>query len=214
MNDFNAYRNPRLAEAIRRAYGEELDVSTIAPELSVGISLESDRFENRILQGLRYWTTGPVTVAASVGNFSRVQIHNPGGSGILVVVEGFTAYNPPAVAGHLVTIDGALAGAPTANLALDARVPASVGGTRKVASLNRIDNALPAASGVQIDRRVSQVGIDVIFDFAHGGGTAMRPIVLTPNTVCEIVQALANTQLIAVAYGYERQARPEELVLT
>lgn len=154
-----------------------------------------------------------MSIAASVGNFSRLQIHNPPNSGIIVVVEGFTAYNPPAVAGHQINVDSALAGTPTANLALDTRVPASAA-TRKVASLNRIDNSLPAASGVPVDRRVSQVGVDVIFDFAHGGGTAMRPIVLTPNTTCEIAQLLANTQLIAIGYGYERQARPEELVLT
>lgn len=216
MNDFNAYRNPRLAEALRRAYGEELDVATFAPELASIIVLENDRYENRILQGIRYWSTGPITIAGAAGNFSRLQIQNPPGTTILTVVEGFVVYNPPGVQGYLVSRDGALAGTPTACLAVDTRVPVATA-QRRVQTRNLIDNSLPAASGEQLDRLVSQAGVNVVFDWSDSGagiGTPMKPIVLVPGAVCEVISALANTAMTALGYGYERPARPEELVLT
>lgn len=210
MTDIGRYHNPRLAEAIRRAYGEELQIDTFSPEIVAGVLLENDRFENRLLQGLRYWSTGEIIVAANPGNVSRLQIHNPAGSGQIVVVEGFVVWNP-LVGGYIVTRDGALSAAPTQNLATDLRVPISAG-DRKVASLNRIDNVLPAPSGVKIARRTAVAGVDVIFNFLEGGPE--EPIVLVPNTVCDLVNGTVNQALSCYGFGYDRPARPEELVLT
>lgn len=209
MNDFNAYRNPRLADAIRRVYGEDLDVGTFAPELAAIIALENDRFENRYPQGLRYWTTGEITVAANPANLSRLQIHNPPSSGLIVVVEGFIVYSAPAGGSYLVTRDGALAGAPTNNLAVDTRVPLSAA-QRRVASLNRIDNTLAAPTGERMSRRGAIATQDTVFNFRAGPES---PIVLVPNTVAELVSGNVNQALSALGYGYERTGRPEELVV-
>src|SRR6267378_2513973 len=203
---FNEFQNPRLAEALRRAYGEQLEISTFAPELAAHIILENDRFENRLLQGLRYWTTGNVIITASVGNVSRIQIHNPPSSGILVIVEGFVV-RAAVGTDYVVTRDGALAGTPTANLATDTRIPPSAA-SRKVASLNRIDNSLPALSGEIMSRRTVVAGQDAIFNFLEGGPE--QPLVLVPNTVCEVINNTQNSALTALGFGYERQARPEE----
>ena len=138
-----------------------------------------------------------------------MQIHNPAGSNLIVVVQGFVVFNPTGLS-YVVTRDGALAGTPTSNRALDTRVPVAAA-VRPVASLNRIDNGLPAISGEQVDRRTQVGGNDVIFNWRSG---PMDPLVLIPNTVCEVVCGTANTLLAAASYGYERTARPEELVLT
>ena len=211
---YNEFQNPRLAEALRRGYGEQLEISTFAPELAAHIILENDRFENRILQGLRYWSTGSILIGASVGNLSRMQIHNPPNSNTIVVVLGFIVTNPPTAGSYAISRDGALAGTPTQNLALDTRVVASTA-SRKVASLNRIDNSLPGNSGeVVYIRQAAAIGADVVFNFDVDGGGPEQPIVLVPNTVCEIINQTGNQLMRCVGIGYERPARPEEFVVT
>jgi hypothetical protein len=204
---FGTAASRRYAELVNRLFGIEGDESPLPP----GFILEIDRVEWAFLKRELLWTTGGIFVAASVGNVSRVQIHNPptppGGGPRIVVVEGFVVVNPPVAALISVTRDGALAGTPTANLATDTRVPIG-GGDRKVASLNRIDNSLPAVSGTPLYQRQSQVGVDVVFNFRAG---PERAIVLAPNTVCEVVSSTVNQAIRAVAIGYERPATPDEL---
>lgn len=206
---YNDFRNPRLADAARRLWGEDLVLDTFSPELMPAVVLENDRFENRFPQLIRYWTTGFITVAASAGNQSRLQIHNPPTSGQIVVVEGFLVLNPLTVNSYIVTRDGALAGTPTANLATDTRVPVATA-SRRVASLNRIDNSLPAPSGETMARRTSVVGVDVFFNFRQG---PENPIVLIPNSVCEIINGTVNSIFQGFGFGYERPARAEELAI-
>ena len=204
---FDSAAARRYAELVNRLFGIESGEAPLPP----GFLLEVDREEWRFLKRENTWTTGPQNVGAAAGNFSRLQIHNPvlqAGSGRIVVVEGFIVTNPPVVTGYVVTMDGALAPGPANNIGLDSRVPIASGGVRKVASLNRVGNDLPGFSGTQITRGVSQVGIDLIFNFRTG---PTRPIVLMPNTVCEIVCGLANTALFAIGFGYERPATPDEL---
>ena len=110
-------------------------------------------------------------------------------------------------------LDSALAGTPTANFAVDTRVPASAA-VRRVASLNRIDNSLPALSGVNLYRRTSVVGADVVFNLEDSSGGPEVPITLVPNSTCELANGTLNQQLSAIGFGYDRQARPEELVLS
>lgn len=193
----------RYAELLGRLFGVESDDVPMPP----GFILEVERPEWAFHKRELLWTTGEVNIAASVGNFSRLQIHNPLNSQRLVVVEGFVVANPVLAGLYKVTRDGALAGAPTANLATDTRVPPQAG-SRKVGSLNRIDNSLPGVSGEIMSTRQAVAGVDVIFNFRQG---PERPIILVPNTVCEIVDATANQTLRALAFGYERPATPDEL---
>jgi len=202
---FESAYGRRFAEMLTRIFGLESADSPMPP----GFILEVDRPEWAVHKRELYWTTGGILVAGAVGNLSRVQIHNPPNSGRLVVVEGFVVVAPAVAALITVSADGALAGAPTANIATDSRVPPSAG-IRKVASLNRIDNALPAVSGDPLYQRQSQVGVDVVFNFRNG---PERPVVLVPNTVVEVVFGTANQALRAIGVGYERPATPDELAL-
>lgn len=196
----------RYAELINRLLGVESGDIPLPP----GFILELDRPEWRIHKREFPWTTTPVTIAPASGNVSRLQIHNPLNSQRITVVEGFVVCNiPQSPAFYAVQVDSALAGTPTPNLALDTRAPVSVAGTRKVGSLNRIDNSLPAPSGQQYDRREGvTIGNDVIFNYRVG---PMQPIILAPNTTCEVVNLSVNTILTAIGFGYDRPATPDEL---
>jgi hypothetical protein len=198
----------RYAELVNRLFAIEGDAAPLPP----GFILELERPEWAFLKRELFWSTGQIIVAANVGNVSRLQIHNPplakpSDPGRIVVVEGFVVTAPVTAGIYFVTRDGALAGTPTTNLATDTRVP--VGSvSRKVSSLNRIDNTLPSFSGDVIAIRQAVIGADVIFNFRVG---PERPIVLAPNTVCEVVDSTTNQGIRAVAVGYERPATPDEL---
>jgi len=193
----------RYAELLGRLFGVESEDVPMPP----GFILEVDRPEWAIHKRELLWTTGGILVAANPGNLSRMQIHNPANSQRLVVVEGFVVVNPAVVGLVTVSQDGALAGAPTANIAIDSRVPTQAG-IRKVMSVNRIDNTLPAVSGDPIYQRQAQVGVDVIFNFRNG---PERPVILIPNTVVEVVFGVVNQPIRAIGVGYERPATPDEL---
>ncbi len=199
----------RYVELVNKIFGMESGDAPLPP----GFLLEIDRPEWAFLKRELFWSTGDITIPAAVGNVSRLQIHNPpvtSGSGRIVVVEGFTVVNPPIGNVYVVTRDGALAGTPTANLALDTRVPPAAA-SRKVGSLNRIDNALPGSSGERLDGRLSDAaGRDLIFNWRVG---PMHPITLVPNSVCEVVCLTQNLALRAIGFGYERPATPDELAL-
>ena len=196
----------RWAELVNRLFGME---SADAP-LPPGFILELDRPEWGFLKREWWWTTGPQTAAASVGNVSRLQVKNPANSGRLVVIIGFYSWNG-AASTYVITRDGAgIVSGVTANLALDTRVPL-VAASRKVGSQNAIDNSLPAVSGELLYRKTGVVGGDVSFNLTGAGPGPERHIILIPNTVAEIVCATVNTVLNAWAVGYERPFNPDEL---
>lgn len=199
----------RWAELVTKLFGFESGDAPLPP----GFILELERPEWAFLKREFFWTTGPITVAANATNISRLQIHNPSGSGRIVVVEGFVVLNSAVSLVYAVVVDSPIAGTPTANIAIDSRVLTGAG-SRKVTSLNRIDNnTLPSLGGLQrLDERTASVGggasQDVIFNFRTG---PLRPIMLSQNNVCEIACTTINTPLRAIGYGYEHVITPDEL---
>lgn len=196
----------RWAELVNRLFGME---SADAP-LPPGFILELDRPEWQFLKREYAWTTGILTAAANVGNLSRIQVKNPASSGRLIIVTG--AYSQAGVAGsYLITRDGsAIVSGVAANLALDTRVQL-ISSSRKVGSQNAIDNSLPAPSGEQLFRKTGTAGGDVFFNMRAGSGGPELPVILVPNTVCDLICQTANTALVAWMVGYERPFNPDEL---
>jgi len=189
----------RWAELANRVFGME---SEDAP-LPAGFILELERPEWALLKRELLWTTGPQPIAASVGNLSRMQIQN-NTKDRLIVVTRFRIRPPPAQSTYTLSFDATIIVAGlTQNICRDTRRPL-VGVTRNnVASVNAIANNLPALSGNAIDRtQLPANGVDGILD---------GPWVLGPNSLLEICSGTANQAESFVAYGYERQALPDEL---
>jgi len=97
---------------------------------------------------------------------------------------------------------------------MDTRIPPDAAGSPRVASQNRIDNATLAGVGgaLQLTRRTGVAGVDILIDLEGAGPE--RPIVLSPGHRVDVVNITANTILQAAMFGYQRPARPEELVFT
>jgi hypothetical protein len=62
-------------------------------ELVPVVVVENDRIEFRGAGNEWTWGAGTQVAAGGVGNFARVGIHNPAGSGVIVVVESITICN-------------------------------------------------------------------------------------------------------------------------
>jgi hypothetical protein len=205
---FNPLATPRLKDAIKRIYGEDIDFDTVSPELAIAIILENDRAENRFPQGLKMWSTGPQLVAASVGNVGRLQVANPTGASLIVVVQGAAVIGKIGAGSMRLTRDGTgIVAGLLKNLAVDARTPLS-GATRNVQSTNAIDNTLPAATGDVLEQFTVAAGLD-----AASKILPVTPIILPPGGRCDLVDAQANEVVNIVMWGYERLARPEEVTI-
>ena len=189
-------QSPRYAELIRRIFGEDAEV------LPPGILLELDRPEWRIFKRELDWTTGQLTIAAAVGNFGRFQIQCPPGR---IVVPTTVLTITAAGGGIQLTIDGPVATAPVANLALDTRLPFAAGpGAPQVGSLNAISNAAGGIGGYRIYQYQGLVNVMTRFDIP-------RPPIITPGHNLTVWDQTANEQLVGYVIGYERPAEPEEL---
>jgi len=193
----------RYAEAANRLFGMESGDAPLPP----GFIFELDRPEWALLKRERLWSTGPQTIAASVGNLGRMQVQNPVKSGLIVVVRAFVVLgNEPAPTTYTISFDatGIVAGLQQ-NTVLDTRLPLTGGGLRTVAgSVNAIANNLPGLTGNAVDRlRTVTAAADVV---SKGG-----PWVLGPGTLIEISSGTANQIETFLAYGYERPATPDEL---
>lgn len=189
-----------LTEFVRRHLGEEGHLDSHSPELGLHYVLANDRPEHFWHKGERFWTTGPVTIAAAVGNVSEVEVFNPPGSGVIVVVT-YAASQAGAASAYLLTIDGGAGAVPVANTPIDTRVAGIV-------SQNRISNASVGVSGTLIDRRTGTAGADLLFEHQD----ATRPLaILSPNHRLNLWCGTVNTALTAIFKGYEFTALPMEL---
>ncbi len=190
---------------IRDVFGEELELSTFAPEIMPVMILEADRPEWKLQKDEFLWTTGRIPIGAGgVGNFSRVQVLNPTTSVRIVVVTHVKARGIVA-ANHPVTVDAALAATPTGNIAMDTRVPVAPVGNPTVASQNLIANNNAVVSGYVIDEvpGVAQVGVLIQLP---------NPEILLPGHNITVFDGTGNEAFVAYFWGYERKARPEELI--
>lgn len=85
MGTFNALVASTYAEYARRVFGEDIDLSSVAPELLITVDLFG-RIENwRMFGGAPFG--GFIEQAALAANFSYCGFKNPLGSGLLCLVE-------------------------------------------------------------------------------------------------------------------------------
>lgn len=188
----------RYAEAVRRVFGSE---EVVPP----GFLLEVDRPEWGIHKGDYKFTTGLMTVAGVANNVGRCQVLNPAGSGRLVVITHFMTLTG-ALSTVWATIDAAAAGAPAPNLAVDTRIPINAGaGAPTVVSDNLIANNNPTISGYNYFRFSSPAN--------QWGALQTLPVavILAPTHNFTLFDTLVADPFSAFIYGYEREARPEEL---
>jgi hypothetical protein len=206
---FNELTAKRLHDAVRRILGEDIVFSGVSPELVLYMALGAVNAdpENRFPQQIRMWSTGPQLVAASVGNVGRLQVANPVGSNLIVVVQGAAVITKTGTGSCRITRDGTgIVAGVAKNLAMDARMPLT-GASRFVQSTNAVDNTLPAATGDILEQFGVTAGAD-------GSSRILPtvPIVLPPGGRCDIVDAQVNEVFNSLMWGYERLARPEELI--
>jgi hypothetical protein len=163
-----------------------------------------DRPEWKFLFQERLWTTGPITVAANVGNVSFVEVVNLAKNLIVVVTEA-KVVAPLSGAIFSLRLNGAAGGAPAQNVARDTRQLVGV------QSLNRLANNVVGVSGIEYDQ-VEGFGLN-----AQVAEFTVLPIILGPNPPLGNRLAIFNIQqnqaLIAILSGYEYNCRAEELGL-
>jgi hypothetical protein len=191
---------PRYNRQVQRLHGWRGTGSPspdISPEIGHQIILENDRYESFFLSDTYWWTTGKTPIGAGgAGTFAQVQVENPAGSGLLCVITRAVVY-PIGTQGEFdLTLDGALAGAPTANLALDTRVKA-------IGTKNRILNSGAGVSGTILDLiNLPEITEEASF---HVPG-----IVLLPGHRVSIFNATANIGFTGLLLGYERPLEQSE----
>lgn len=200
MSEFNQLMASRYADAARRLFGEDLQLGTFAPELAAGITFQSDRPEWYYPLGSRLWTTGPVQVAAAAGNRSKIEIPNLS-TNLLIVVDRVRVMIIQAAGGYQLTMDGPAQGTPTQNFSRDSRQQGLL-----VQSINRIGNGAGGVGGNVLDE-VNAVAADVGGDKDFRGG----PWVIHPGHNLQLWSTTVNQILRGIIYGYEYNARPEEL---
>jgi hypothetical protein len=203
--DFNPLAASDYADAIRRLLGEELSLSAVSPELSALLALEVDRPDWHFLRNSRLFSTGLLTVAANAGHVGQIDLFNPANSGVIVVVKIAKVVNATTGVEYILMLDGGAAGGTAAqNLLLDQRYGLSA----RTSSQNFIGNGAVGVSGNQVDARFCPLtNTDLRFDAPDIG------LIIAPGRRANIFNATQNSTLTGFFMGYERRARPEELVV-
>jgi len=190
---------PRYAELIRRIWGEDAEI------LPPGLILEIDRPEWGLFKRELSWTTGQLTIAASVANNGRFQISNPVNSNRIVVVDKM-ALLTTAVGIVICTVDAPVAATPAPCLAFDTRLPFAAGpGAPTVSTISLIANNNAVIGGYRVAWFATSAGVPVQM-------VLPKPVVLGPGHNFTVYDNTVNEQLQGHVYGYERPAEPEELV--
>jgi hypothetical protein len=204
--DFNPLAATDHADQVRRLLGEELSLASVSPELSLALVLESDRPEWHFLRNSRLFSTGTLSVAALAGRVGQMDLFNPAGSGIIIVVR--YALTSQVVAGSIytLTLDGGAAGGVAAqNLLLDQRY----GLAARASGQNFIGNGAVGSSGNEVDRIQAPATLSPIaLEFPL---PARVGIIVAPGRRINMWNNTQNQLMVGLFAGYERRARPEEL---
>jgi hypothetical protein len=194
---FNQHQSPRYSDAARRALGEDLELSTISPEIQTNIIWENDRPEHHAALGQRDWSSTILQIVADATHFGQIDVFNPPGSGMLSVVTLFKVILAAGAAGTLyrLILDGTVAGgAVSAGVFLDTRL---VGKTATQFQTGAPDLAI--GSQLELDEKTAPgaaANADIVFD--------LHELVLYPGHRAKIEGPAINTIVRGVMFGYER----------
>jgi hypothetical protein len=196
--EFNKLLASQFADFMRRRFGEDIDVSSIAPELIPVLALQADRPEWLLLMGDLPLSLA-LTQALNAGQNSAIQIRNPPGSNVLVMVDEAEASADVGTTLALTVQQisgGNMTNLAGTNIGRDTRT----GGNRGIAQLSSQNNV----AGINIAREVV-VGVNVPWVWRNIG------IVLAPGSAAQITTSALNVNLLAGFTWRERRVRPEEL---
>lgn len=204
---FNPLAAPGYATLARRLLGEDLELSSVAPEILLTLDLD-DRPEYWAPAGgdLGYVSSA---LAASAGNFSAIILQNPVGSTIITIVE---LVNPSLAggAGGVVRLGVGPSAAAVGTFASKGRKRDTRTGALTAVSqqtlteVRTLQQAASLIAGVEFRYRIpgAQDGLPFIFD-----------AVLGPGAFFVVESGAVNLALEASFTFRERRARPEELTL-
>jgi hypothetical protein len=204
--DFNPLAATDHADQVRRLLGEELSLGSVSPEIALALVLESDRPEWAFLRNARLFSSGILSIAANVGHVSQVDLFNPAGSGIIVVVRSVIIFAATAGNQYQLSLDGGAAGGVgVGNFLLDQRYPLP----QRTTCQNFLGNGAVGVSGNSIENRNGPASAnDIIFEIPRQLG-----VIVAPGRRINLFSAVQNVAVNAMFAGYERRARPEELVV-
>jgi hypothetical protein len=199
---YNAHSRPQISEFIRRYLGEELDTSTVSPELAVQLIAELDRPEWFFLRREVLWAF-EAAIAANAGNVGHIECLVPAVAiDLIVVVENIRVRAPVAGTIYSVRYDGAAGAVIVNNDVRDTRTPGL-----KARSQNAILNTTVGASGIIVERMVGPASqVDIIL----GDVTSCAlPFVLSAGHRLQVWNETQNQVLQVSMGGYELQLKPE-----
>jgi hypothetical protein len=206
--DFNPLAATDHADQVRRLLGEELSFGSVSPELGLVLALESDRPEWHFLRNSRLFSTGVLSIAALAARVGQFDLFNPTNSGVIIVVRYAIVSQVVAGSIYSLTLDGGAAGgAAASNLLLDQRY----GLAARATGQNFIGNGAVGLSGNEVDRVQAPATLSpLVLEFPL---PKRLGIIVAPGRRINMWNNTQNQLMVGLIAGYERRARPEELVV-
>jgi len=209
MADFNRVGNPQLASGIGRLYGVDFpELGVLGSEIQVTTSpWERPEFWALLGGGLGI---GVGISAANAGFASQVQLYNPVGSGVLLILEQLHITNQNAAGGFFTVAlqSTQLSGSTGAWVNRDVRRANTTGGAGGLACRIRTENAAAIAIvGSVVSQPIIRTLETLILylDYVIPPGWGIETFA-GPTT-----GPVANQQMVATFIGRERAAPPAEL---
>lgn len=197
-----AARFSRVTRRIGQLVGAN-PLTVVEDNLGVGIELETDRPEWYALGGTSLACGGIARPAGGAGNFNKHRLHNPTGSGAIVVVTGieYTATTAATVMDVRLTAGLALTGT-TLEYVRDTRLNPTLGNSNLIGQISF--EASVGTSGVLMFQRAAPLNtVQRIADV----------FVLGPGTGLEIADTVANQALNVSWFWYERAMEQAEQLI-
>lgn len=193
MAEFNPLAARRYHEFVRRLLGEDLELPSVSPEVSLEVPLEmADAPENLVLRGIKPWIARAFSGAVAAV-FSHAGIALPLGTGKCSVVRGVYINS---VATNLLSLS-TLQGTPAVTFGRDMGRSTTLPTTQVVTFTNaaQLGSIVGAVTGGNL-----WIPVDIILSTQTGA--AGNAFLVVANAV--------NVGVDATFWGYERALRPEE----
>jgi len=172
-------------------------VNDVLEELFPTLDVENIPGELMLLSGWRLGMAGGV-FAPAVGEFQHLQLFNPAGSGLLVVVERFTVRQTSNITYNLATTTTAFISQPGTQNTRDTRLPSA----NVSARFGEFSSAAPVSASW-----VFGVAANIPYDITNEKGLA----ILAPGSGLNVEARTADVPFSIGFYFRERVAEPSEL---
>jgi len=201
MGKFNELLASRFNEGLTALLGlsEQEGVRTVSPEIMPVVMAEGERIEHSFLKQERK-CIGSHSAAADAANFTYLQLANPAGSNVILVLEKVIFHASLAGSvffGTTTNLFGTAAGAGVR----DSRWGTPAVPQQPTGSLRNGINASGALIGGALGRIVVAASVSQVLDLEF---------VISPGYQFSFVPAAINTQMVATYLWRERAMLPEE----